>query len=158
MAWSLIVYRYHFAKLITLYKIKIMLINSPVLLTPLARATERGAVAVHVATIACTGTAGTWRVRSSTSRCLSTLASKHCVNKPIGNIKKTYEYWNQAQTTIWRSCAIFCISCLVKYFFMPHHSNSTKIGVRLISFEKLHRFHSYLACWFIISKHKSSSI
>jgi len=36
-----------------------MIMNSPVLLTPLARATERGAVAVYVATIACTGTAGT---------------------------------------------------------------------------------------------------
>ena len=36
--------------------------------------------------------------------------------------------------------------------------HSTKIGVRSITFERLHRFHSYLACWNIISKHRSRSI
>ena len=36
-----------------------MSLNRPVLLTHLTRATERGAVAVNVATIAHTGTAGT---------------------------------------------------------------------------------------------------
>ena len=92
------------------YENNCMPINSPVLHTPLARATERRAVAVYVATIACTGTAGTWCVRSSTSRCLSTLASEHCVNKPIVNIKNNkYEYWNQTQTTIWRACNIHYI-------------------------------------------------
>jgi len=90
--------------------------NNPVLLTPLTRATERGAVAVYVATIACTCTAGTWRVRSITSRCLSTLASEHCVNKPIVNIKKTYKYWNQTQTTIWRACDISANLCVVNIF------------------------------------------
>ena len=33
-----------------------------------------------------------------------------------------------------------------------------KIGVRSITFKRLHRFDSYLACWCIISKHRSSLI
>jgi len=36
--------------------------------------------------------------------------------------------------------------------------HSTKSGVRLVTFERLHWFNSYLACWYIISKHRSSSI
>jgi len=35
---------------------------------------------------------------------------------------------------------------------------STKIGVRSITFERLHWFYSYLACWYKISKHRSSWI
>jgi len=38
------------------------------------------------------------------------------------------------------------------------YKNSTNIGVRSITCEKLHRFDSYLACWYIISKHRLSSI
>ena len=34
----------------------------------------------------------------------------------------------------------------------------SKFGVRSITFERLHRFDSYLVCWYIISKHRSSSI
>jgi len=40
----------------------------------------------------------------------------------------------------------------------PFIIHSTQVGVRSITFERLHRFHSYLACWYIISKHRSSSI
>ena len=36
--------------------------------------------------------------------------------------------------------------------------HSTQIGVRSITLERLHRFDSYLAYWYIISKHRSSSI
>jgi len=39
-----------------------------------------------------------------------------------------------------------------------YKKHSTKIGVRSITFERLHRFHSYLACWYLISKHGSSLI
>jgi len=34
----------------------------------------------------------------------------------------------------------------------------SKFGVRSITFERLHRFNSNLVCWYIISKHRSSSI
>jgi len=36
--------------------------------------------------------------------------------------------------------------------------HSTKIGVRSKTFERVHRFDSYFACWYLISKHRSSSI
>jgi len=34
----------------------------------------------------------------------------------------------------------------------------SKFGVRSITFERLHRFNSKLVCWYIVSKHRSSSI
>jgi len=34
----------------------------------------------------------------------------------------------------------------------------SKFGVRSITFERLHWFNSNLVCWYIISKHRSSSI
>jgi len=34
----------------------------------------------------------------------------------------------------------------------------SKFGVRSITFERLHRFNSNLVCWYILSKHRSSSI
>ena len=38
------------------------------------------------------------------------------------------------------------------------YKHSTKIGVRSVTFERLHRFDSYFAYWYIISKHRSSWI
>jgi len=34
----------------------------------------------------------------------------------------------------------------------------SKVGVRSITVERLHRFNSNLVCWYVISKHRSSSI
>jgi len=44
------------------------------------------------------------------------------------------------------------------FWWAFYKKNSTKIGVRSVTFERLHQFDSYLACWYIISKHRSSSI
>jgi len=49
-----------------------------------------------------------------------------------------------------RSCVRVCVRACVRPL--------SKFGVRSITFERLHRFYSNLVCWYIISKHRSSSI
>jgi len=46
----------------------------------------------------------------------------------------------------------------VRAFVRPSVRPLSKFGVRSITFERLHRFNSNLVCWYIISKHRSSSI
>jgi len=52
--------------------------------------------------------------------------------------------------TPFRACVRACVRASVRPL--------SKVGVRSITFEKLHRFHSYLACWYITSKYRSSLI
>ena len=51
-----------------------------------------------------------------------------------------------------------CVRSCVRAFVRPCVRPLSKFGVRLITFERLHRFNSNLVCWYIISKHRSSSI
>jgi len=53
----------------------------------------------------------------------------------------------------WRGIKCYPCPC-VRPFVLP----LSKFGVRSITFERLHRFNSNLVCWYIISKHMSSSI
>jgi len=46
----------------------------------------------------------------------------------------------------------------IKCYPFPSVRPLSKFGVRSITFERLHRFNLNLVCWYIISKHKSSSI
>ena len=60
-----------------------------------------------------------------------------------------------------RACVRLCIRPSVRPSVCYQNlkkKHSTKIGVPSITFERLHRFDSYLACWNIISKHRSSLI
>ena len=57
----------------------------------------------------------------------------------------------------WRGIKCYpcpCVSSCVRSSVRP----LSKYGVRSITFERLHRFNSNLVCWYIISKHRSSSI
>jgi len=79
-----------------------------------------------------------------------------------------FNFYTTLQTFLWH-----------KLFLCPRHSKNggealsvtpvrscvrssvrplSKFGVRSITFERLHRLNSNLVCWYIISKHRSSSI
>ena len=53
----------------------------------------------------------------------------------------------------WRGIKCYPCPCV-----RPSVRPLSKFGVRSITFERLHRFDSYLACWYVISKRRSSSI
>jgi len=50
------------------------------------------------------------------------------------------------------------VRACVRPFVRPCFRPLSKFGVRSITFEILHRFNWNLVCWYIISKHRSSSI
>ena len=57
----------------------------------------------------------------------------------------------------WRGIKCYPCPC-VRACVRPCVRPLSKFGVRSITFERLHRFNSNLVCWYIISKHRSSSI
>ena len=57
----------------------------------------------------------------------------------------------------WRGIKCYPCPC-VRPSVCPSVRPLSKFGVRSITFERLHRFNSNLVCWYIISKHRSSSI
>jgi len=69
------------------------------------------------------------------------------------NLACLYKTSKHRSSSIWVTIHWFLTELWA--FYKKH---STKIGVRSITFERLHRFDSYMACSCIISKHRSSSI
>jgi len=51
-----------------------------------------------------------------------------------------------------------CVHSCVRSFVRASVRPLSKFGVRSITFERLHQFNSNLVRWYIISKHRSSSI
>jgi len=78
-------------------------------------------------------------------------------------------FWNTASIKFKFGMLIYNIKTKVKFdlgynplifdgFMGLLYKHSTNSGVRSVTFERLHRFDAYLACWYIISKHRSCSI
>jgi len=58
----------------------------------------------------------------------------------------------------WRGIKCYPCPCVRVPCVRPSVRPLSKFGVRSITFERLHPFNSNLVCWYIISKHRSSSI
>ena len=78
--------------------------------------------------------------------------SQRCLTFIVLIILSSYFFMPPPFEEWWRALSVTPVRASVSPCVRP------KFGVRSITFERLHRFNSNLVCWYMISKHRLSSI